>query len=120
MHLQCDVAGGIEDEHFCPCLQYLLMPGGPVPGECLALNGSQGYVDIKLRSAIVPTAITYEHVPSSIAYDIRSAPQDITVVRHAYSFCNNEHSLCCSSCVAGECCVSPDRLRHGQLLTPGI
>ena len=62
------------------CLQYVLMPGGPIPGECLPLNGSKGFIDIKLRSAIVPTALTYEHVPTSIAYDIRSAPQDMSVV----------------------------------------
>lgn len=60
--------------------QYVLMPGGPIPGECLPLNGSKGFLDIKLRSAIVPTALTYEHVPTSIAYDIRSAPQDMSVV----------------------------------------
>ncbi len=69
---------------FCCCLQYVLMPGGPIPGECLPLNGSKGFVDIKLRSAIVPTALTYEHVPTSIAYDIRSAPQDMSVVCACY------------------------------------
>ena len=70
------------------CLQYLLTPGGPIPGECLALNGSKGYVDIKLRNAIVPTALTYEHVPTSIAYDIRSAPQDMSVVSAALTDLN--------------------------------
>jgi hypothetical protein len=70
------------------CLQYLLTPGGPIPGECLALNGSKGYVDVKLRNAIVPTALTYEHVPTSIAYDIRSAPQDMSVVSAALTDLN--------------------------------
>jgi SUN domain-containing protein 1/2 len=65
-------------------VQFVLMPGGPIPGECLPLNGSKGYVDIKLRQPIIPTALTYEHVPSSIAYDIRSAPQDLTVVSFCY------------------------------------
>ena len=58
----------------------MLTPGGPVPGECLPLNGSKGEVIIHLREPIVPTALTYEHVPSAITYDFRSAPSDITVV----------------------------------------
>ncbi len=80
------------------CLQYLLTPGGPIPGECLALNGSKGYVDIKLRETIVPTALTYEHVPTSIAYDIRSAPQDMSVVSApllAFLLCSMSHKLSC-------------------------
>ena len=63
----------------CPA-QFVLTPGGPVPGECLPLNGSKGEVIIHLREPIVPTALTYEHVPSAITYDFRSAPSDITVV----------------------------------------
>ena len=59
----------------------MLTPGGPVPGECLPLNGSKGEVIIHLREPIIPTALTYEHVPSAITYDFRSAPSDITVVR---------------------------------------
>ena len=61
-------------------LQFILTPGGPVPGECLPLNGSKGEVVIHLREPIIPTAVTYEHVPSAITYDFRSAPRDITVV----------------------------------------
>ena len=61
-------------------MQFVLTPGGPVPGECLPLNGSKGEVIIHLREPIVPTALTYEHVPSAITYDFRSAPSDITVV----------------------------------------
>ena len=59
----------------------MLTPGGPIPGECLPLNGTSGEVIIHLREPIVPTALTYEHVPSAITYDFRSAPSDITVVR---------------------------------------
>lgn len=72
-------------------MQYILTPGGPIPGECLPLNGSKGYVDIKLREPIVPTAMTYEHLPSSIAYDIRSAPQDISVVSALLLSCECAH-----------------------------
>lgn len=51
-----------------------------MPGECLPLNGTKGEVIIHLREPIIPTAVTYEHVPSAITYDFRSAPMDITVV----------------------------------------
>ena len=61
--------------------QFLLTPGGPVPGECLALNGSSGWVDIRLRQPIEPSALSYEHVPASINYDSSSAPLRISVVR---------------------------------------
>ncbi len=61
-------------------LQFILTPGGPVPGECLPLNGTKGEISIRLREPIIPTAITYEHVPSAITFDFRSAPNDITVV----------------------------------------
>ena len=62
-------------------MQFLLTPGGPVPGNCLALNGSNGWVDIRLRQPIEPAALSYEHVPTSIAYDSSSAPLSISVVR---------------------------------------
>ena len=64
-----------------PCdVQFVLTPGGPVPGECLPLNGTKGEISIRLREPIIPTAITYEHVPSAITFDFRSAPNDVTVV----------------------------------------
>ncbi len=65
------------------CAQFLLTPGGPVPGDCLALNGSAGWVDIRLRQPIEPAALSYEHVPTSIAYDSSSAPLRVSVVRSA-------------------------------------
>lgn len=61
-------------------VQFVLTPGGPVPGECLPLNGTNGEISIRLREPIIPTAITYEHVPSAITFDFRSAPNDVTVV----------------------------------------
>ena len=61
-------------------VQFVLTPSGPVPGECLPLNGTKGEISIRLREPIIPTAVTYEHVPSAITFDFRSAPNDITVV----------------------------------------
>lgn len=37
----------------CAGLQYVLSPSG-LPGQCLALNGTSGHVDIRLRTAITP------------------------------------------------------------------
>ena len=65
------------------CAQFLLTPGGPIAGECLPLNGSAGWVEIRLREPIEPLALSYEHLPPAIAYDARSAPLSITVVRPA-------------------------------------
>ena len=48
--------------------------------EHLPLNVTKGEVIIHLREPIIPMAVTYEHVPSAITYDFRSAPMDITVV----------------------------------------
>ncbi len=41
------------------------------------LNGTNGFIDVKLRQAIHLTAFTLEHIPSSIAYEIQSAPYEI-------------------------------------------
>ncbi|KAI3927449.1 hypothetical protein MKW92_044439 [Papaver armeniacum] len=43
------------------------------------LQGRSGYVVIKLRTAIIPEAVTVEHVSKSVAYDRSSAPKDIRV-----------------------------------------
>ena len=40
----------------------MLRPSFGEPGDCFALSGSSGFVEIKLRRAIVPEAITLEHV----------------------------------------------------------
>lgn len=40
----------------------MLRPSFGEPGECFALRGSSGFVEIKLRKAIVPEAVTLEHV----------------------------------------------------------
>jgi SUN domain-containing protein 1/2 len=51
--------------------QWVLSPMmAEMPGDCLALNGTSGYIDIKLRTRVMPTAFTLEHVDKSIAFNI--------------------------------------------------
>lgn len=57
----------------------MLKPSFGEPGQCFPLKGSSGFVQIKLRTAIVPEAITLEHVAKSVAYDRSSAPKDCRV-----------------------------------------
>lgn len=40
----------------------MLRPSFGEPGQCFPLKGSSGFVQIKLRTAIIPEAITLEHV----------------------------------------------------------
>ncbi|GJY40699.1 SAD1/UNC-84 domain protein 1-like protein [Tanacetum coccineum] len=58
----------------------LLQPSFGQPGECFPLKGESGFVEIKLRTAIVPEAITLEHVDKSVAFDRSSAPKDCKVL----------------------------------------
>ncbi|OAY65424.1 Protein SAD1/UNC-84 domain protein 1 [Ananas comosus] len=57
----------------------MLEPSFGEPGQCFALQGSAGFVEIKLRTGIVPEAVTLEHVSKSVAYDRSSAPKDCRV-----------------------------------------
>lgn len=57
----------------------MLRPSFGQPGDCFPLKGSSGFVNIKLRTAIVPEAITLEHVAKSVAYDRSSAPKECRV-----------------------------------------
>ncbi|KAF2573385.1 hypothetical protein F2Q70_00006638 [Brassica cretica] len=57
----------------------MLSPSFGEPGQCFALKGSSGYVQIRLRGPIVPEAFTLEHVAKSVAYDRSSAPKDCVV-----------------------------------------
>ncbi|KAL8136345.1 hypothetical protein V2J09_002346 [Rumex salicifolius] len=57
----------------------MLKPSFGEPGQCFPLKGSSGFVQIKLRTAIVPEAVTLEHVAKSVAYDRSSAPRDCRV-----------------------------------------
>ncbi|KAJ6844436.1 protein SAD1/UNC-84 domain protein 2-like [Iris pallida] len=62
-----------------PNAQKMLEPSFGEPGQCFAMKGSAGYVEIRLRTAIIPQAVTLEHVSKSVAYDRSSAPKDCTV-----------------------------------------
>jgi SUN domain-containing protein 1/2 len=42
--------------------QKMLQPSFGEPGQCFAMQGSTGFVEIKLKTAIIPEAITLEHV----------------------------------------------------------
>ncbi|RWR75889.1 protein SAD1/UNC-84 domain-containing protein [Cinnamomum micranthum f. kanehirae] len=57
----------------------MLEPSFGEPGQCFALKGSAGFVVIRLRTAIIPEAVTLEHVAKSVAYDRSSAPKDCQV-----------------------------------------
>ncbi|RAL39081.1 hypothetical protein DM860_011567 [Cuscuta australis] len=57
----------------------ILSPSFGEPGQCLPLRGSNGFVQVRLRAAIIPEAVTLEHVAKSVAYDRSSAPKDCRV-----------------------------------------
>ncbi|XP_052172331.1 SUN domain-containing protein 1-like [Diospyros lotus] len=59
--------------------QKMLRPSFGEPGQCFPFKGSSGFLQIKLRTAIIPEAITLEHVDKSVAYDRSSAPRDCRV-----------------------------------------
>lgn len=60
--------------------QKMLEPSFGQPGECFALKGSSGFVNVKLRTGIIPEAVTLEHVDKSVAYDRSSAPKDFRIL----------------------------------------
>ncbi|TVU22583.1 hypothetical protein EJB05_32293, partial [Eragrostis curvula] len=66
-------AGGKADP------QKMLQPSFGEPGQCFPMQGSSGFVEIKLKSAIIPEAITLEHVSKDVAYDRSTAPKDCRV-----------------------------------------
>lgn len=57
----------------------MLQPSFGEPGQCFPLKGNSGFVEIRLRSAIIPEAVTLEHVAKSVAYNRSSAPKDCRV-----------------------------------------
>ncbi|CAL9167348.1 unnamed protein product [Musa hybrid cultivar] len=57
----------------------MLEPSFGEPGQCFPLQGSSGFIEIKLRTGIIPEAVTLEHVSKSVAYDRSSAPKDCQV-----------------------------------------
>ncbi|KAL2326229.1 hypothetical protein Fmac_025287 [Flemingia macrophylla] len=62
-----------------PSAEKMLKPSFGEPGQCFPLKDSKGFVQIKLRTAIIPEAVTLEHVAKSVAYDRSSAPKDCRV-----------------------------------------
>lgn len=59
--------------------QKMLSPSFGEPGQCFPLKGSNGFVEIRLRTEIVPEAVTLEHVAKSVAFDRSSSPKDCKV-----------------------------------------
>jgi hypothetical protein len=60
-------------------MQYILSPG-VVAGRCLPLQGPKAYVDIKLGTAVHLEAVTYEHLPPSVAPNAApTAPKTLAV-----------------------------------------
>ncbi|KAJ7563554.1 hypothetical protein O6H91_03G115100 [Diphasiastrum complanatum] len=57
----------------------ILEPSFGQPGQCLPLAGSSVFVNIALRTAIYPEALTWEHVSKRVAYDLTSAPKQFQV-----------------------------------------
>ncbi|PRW57972.1 SAD1 UNC-84 domain 1- isoform A [Chlorella sorokiniana] len=63
-----------------PQASRLLLAPLSQPGACLPLVGPSGWVDVRLAQPIRPTAFTYEHIPASIAHDLRSAPRSLSLL----------------------------------------
>lgn len=62
-----------------PEAEKMIRPSFGEPGQCLPLKGTTGFVVIRLRTAILPEAVTLEHVAKSVAYDRSSAPKHCIV-----------------------------------------
>ncbi|KAM6465779.1 SUN domain-containing protein 3-like isoform 2-T2 [Liasis olivaceus] len=57
------------------------------PGNCWAMQGSQGYIIIKLSQAVCPTTVALDHISKTISHteEITSAPKNFSV----YGFKND-------------------------------
>ncbi|NP_001146585.1 SUN domain-containing protein 1-like [Zea mays] len=62
-----------------PKPEKMLQPSFGEPGQCFALQGSNGFVEVKLKSGIIPEAVTLEHVSKDVAYDRSTAPKGCRV-----------------------------------------
>ena len=60
--------------------EWVISASSEAAGECLALEGTRGWVDLRLREAIVVKAVTVEHVHRDVAYDITSAPKSVKIL----------------------------------------
>ncbi|KAK9829803.1 hypothetical protein WJX72_007987 [[Myrmecia] bisecta] len=63
-----------------PRANELILSPGRLPGQCLALNGSEGQVDVQLRTDMAPIAVTLEYAPKALAFDTSSAPRAFRVM----------------------------------------
>ncbi|KAL8522276.1 hypothetical protein ACS0TY_012418 [Phlomoides rotata] len=63
----------------CAEAERMISPSFGQPGHCFPLKGGSGFVEIGLRTAILPEAVTLEHVAKSVAYDRSSAPKHCRV-----------------------------------------
>ncbi|KAK4479283.1 hypothetical protein RD792_014794 [Penstemon davidsonii] len=63
----------------CAQAQRMITPSFGEPGQCLALDGGNGFVEIKLSTAIFPEAVTLEHVDESVTYSTKTAPRKCNV-----------------------------------------
>ena len=59
-------------------MQALLTPA-VAPGQCLPLDGTTGYVDIRLHHPVHLTGFSLEHIPAAIAYNVSSAPNKVSL-----------------------------------------
>jgi len=59
--------------------QSVISTVGITPGDCWAMNGTHGFLTIKLRDPIIPSAVTYEHIHKNILLDYKSTPHKFTV-----------------------------------------
>ncbi|PAN31427.1 hypothetical protein PAHAL_5G419000 [Panicum hallii] len=59
--------------------QKMIQPSFGEPGQCFPLQGSSGFVEIKLKTGIIPEAVTLEHVSKDVAYDRSTAPKGCRV-----------------------------------------
>ncbi|XP_057812531.1 SUN domain-containing protein 1 [Salvia miltiorrhiza] len=69
----------VQRNKVCAEAERMIRPSFGEPGQCFALKGGSGFVEIRLRTAIVPEAVTLEHVAKSVAYDRSSAPKHCRV-----------------------------------------
>ena len=56
-----------------PNAQKMLQPSFGEPGQCFALRGCSGFVEIKLRTGIIPDSVTLEHVSKVLFFILRSS-----------------------------------------------
>jgi len=59
----------------------MVLRPGTSPGQCWAFRGSTGTVVIRLSSPVAVSAVTLEHIPSTLSPDgsVNSAPKDFSV-----------------------------------------